>query len=124
MPNRTLLEFSAFVVAALLAASCQRTTDSESAVPHYDNHPPAQAANGDVIGADNKSPQALLAEQGTTSHPAPGWKIDKNGIAYDPKRQPEEGTGATRIQQSHPAARAPAVAPSAAAPAPAPAPQH
>jgi hypothetical protein len=119
MAIRTLLGFPALALAALLASSCQHTTDGDSAVPHYDNHPPAQAANGDVIGADNKSPQALLAEQGTTAHPAPGWKIDKNGIAYDPKRQPEEGTGATRIPEHH--AAAPAAPP---APAPAPAPQQ
>jgi hypothetical protein len=122
MAIRTLLGFPAFALTVLVASSCQRTTDGESAVPHYDNHPPAQAANGDVIGADNKSPQALLAEQGTTSHPAPGWKIDKNGIAYDPKRQPEEGTGATRIPQPHAAASV--VVPPATAPAPAPVPQR
>jgi hypothetical protein len=104
------------LLGAILFASCQRTSDSGAAVPHFDNHPPAQAANGDVIGADNKSPQDLLAEQGTTAHPAPGWKIDKNGIAYDPKRQPPEGKGATRIAQ--PDAGLPAPPATASAPAP------
>jgi hypothetical protein len=85
--------FSGFVLAAACAA--QPTTEL---VRTPDQHPPPRAANGDVIGADNKSPAQTLAEEGTTGHPAPGWKIDKNGVAYDPKRTPTgPEPGATRI---------------------------
>lgn len=85
--------------AALLSVACERPSDTDAAVPRLDNHPPPQTANGEVVGADNKSPQHLLAEQGTTAHPAPGWKINRNGVSYDPKRQPGEAKGATTIAE-------------------------
>ncbi|HTQ04013.1 MAG TPA: hypothetical protein VMI54_09155 [Polyangiaceae bacterium] len=84
---------------ALLTVTCERPSDGGAAAPGLDNNPPAETSDGQVVGADNKSPQHLLAEQGTTAHPAPGWKIDKNGVAYDPKRQPGEGKGATTITE-------------------------
>jgi hypothetical protein len=84
---------------ALLSVTCQRAGDTDVVAPGLDNHPPAQTSDGRVIGADEKSPQHLLAEQGTSAHPAPGWKIDRNGISYDPKRQPGEAKGATTITQ-------------------------
>ncbi len=84
---------------AVLVASCERPSDTDAAAPRLDNHPPAQTSNGEVVGADNKSPQHALAEQGTTAHPAPGWKIDKNGVSYDPRREPSENNGATKISE-------------------------
>jgi hypothetical protein len=87
------------VVTALVGASCERPSDTEATTPGVDHHPPAQTSDGRVVGADDKSPQHLLAEQGTTAHPAPGWKIDKNGVAYDPKRRAGEGKGATTIAE-------------------------
>jgi len=90
---------SLLVIAALLFASCERPSDTGAATPGLDQNPPAQTSDGRVVGADDKSPQHLLAEQGTTAHPAPGWKIDRNGVAYDPKRGPSEAKGATRISE-------------------------
>jgi len=103
--------------ALFLASMCQRTNDGSAAVPHLDNHPPAETSDGRTVGADDKSPQHLLAEQGTSSHPAPGWKIGPNGVSYDPKRSPDEPKGATKITlpdagvQTVPPASAPVVAP-------------
>jgi hypothetical protein len=88
---------SLLVLAAFLGASCERPSDTGAATPGLDQNPPAQTSDGRVVGADDKSPQHLLAEQGTTAHPAPGWKIDRNGVAYDPKRGPGEAKGATTI---------------------------
>jgi hypothetical protein len=97
----------------LLASTCQHEPGTGPAVPRVDNHPPAQTADGHVVGADEKSPQHLLAEQGTTAHLAPGWRIDKNGIAYDPKRQPgTESKGSTKIV--HPDAGVETVRPASA----------
>jgi hypothetical protein len=90
---------SLLVLAALFGASCERPSDTDAVTPGLDHHPPAQTSDGRVVGADGKSPQHLLAEQGTTAHPAPGWKIDRNGIAYDPKRGPGEAKGATKIAE-------------------------
>ncbi len=87
------------VVSALVGASCERPSDTGAVTPGTDHHPPAQTSDGRVVGADDKSPQHLLAEQGTTAHPAPGWKIDRNGVAYDPKRRAGEGKGATKIAE-------------------------
>jgi hypothetical protein len=38
------------------------------------------------VGADGKDPSALLEEQGTTDHPAPGWTLDEDGLKYNPRR--------------------------------------
>jgi len=105
------------VGALFLASTCQRANDGSAAVPHLDNHPPAETSDGRTVGADDKSPQRLLAEQGTSSHPAAGWKIGPNGVSYDPKRSPDEPKGSTKIvlpdagAQTVAPARAPVVAP-------------
>ena len=117
MAARRLARMPALGAVLLLASTCQRTTDSGSAVPHLDNHPPAETSDGRTVGADDKSPQHLLAEQGTSAHPAPGWKIGPGGVSYDPKRAPDEAKGATRIMlpdagvATVPPAAAPVVAP-------------
>lgn len=113
MAARKLSQLPAIASVLLLASTCQHQPGTGPAVPRVDNHPPAQTADGHVVGADEKSPQHLLAEQGTTAHPAPGWKIDKNGVAYDPKRQPAtEGKGSTKIV--HPDAGVETVRPASA----------
>jgi hypothetical protein len=95
--RRLVRQSSVFVAVALLAASCERPSSSGAVTPGVDHHPPARTSDGRVVGADDKSPQHLLAEQGTTAHPAPGWKIDRNGVSYDPKRGTNEAKGATTI---------------------------
>jgi hypothetical protein len=99
MAPRTLLQLCLLAPVAFLASTCERPSDGGAAVPRLDNHPPAQTSDGRIVGADNKSPQELLAEQGTSAHPAPGWKIDKHGVAYDPKRESGEPKGSTKIAQ-------------------------
>jgi len=49
--------------------------------------PAARTADGDVVGADRESPSDKLSEGPSNAGPAPGWKVDKNGAAYDPKRR-------------------------------------
>jgi hypothetical protein len=97
MAPRRLARMPALGAVLLLASTCQRPSDGGAAVPQLDNHPPAETSDGRVVGADDKSPQQLLAEQGTSAHPAPGWKIGPNGVSYDPKRSSDETKGATRI---------------------------
>jgi hypothetical protein len=117
MTAQRLVRVPVLVAALFLASTCQRTNDGGAAVPHLDNHPPAETSDGRTVGADDKSPQHLLAEQGTSSHPAPGWKIGPNGVSYDPKRSPDEAKGATKIvlpdagAETVPPAAAPVVAP-------------
>lgn len=117
MTVRRLTRLPALGAVLLLASTCQRTSDSSAAVPHLDNHPPAETSDGRIVGADDKSPQHLLAEEGTTAHPAPGWKIGPNGVSYDPKRSPDETKGSTKIVlpdagvETVPPAPAPVVAP-------------
>jgi len=80
-----------------LALSCQRPSDAEVQAPGPDSHPPPQTSDGRVVGADGKSPAQALAEQPTTAHPAPGWKLDRDGVSYDPKRPTVEDRGSTRL---------------------------
>lgn len=94
-----VLRSLALIFVALLVQSCERPSDADAASPGLDNHPPAQTSDGRAVGADDKSPQHQLAEEGTTAHPAPGWKVDSHGISYDPKRGPTEGKGATTISE-------------------------
>jgi hypothetical protein len=117
MTTRRLARVTALGALLLVASTCQRPNDGSAAVPHLDDHPPAQTSDGRTVGADDKSPQHLLAEQGTSAHPAPGWKIGPNGVSYDPKRSPDEPKGATKITlpdagvETVPPAAAPVVAP-------------
>jgi hypothetical protein len=117
MSTTRLARVPVLVAALFVTSTCQRTSDGGAAVPHLDNHPAAQTSDGRTVGADDKSPQHLLAEQGTSSHPAPGWKVGPNGVSYDPKRSPDEPKGATKIMlpdagvETVPPAEAPVVAP-------------
>jgi hypothetical protein len=88
----------ALVGACWLAFACAPAS-SGAIVPKGEGVPPPHTADGRVVGADNKSPQQLLSEQGTTAHAAPGWKVDKKGVSYDPKRAPGgPDQGATRLE--------------------------
>lgn len=77
-----------FASVLFVAMACQRPSGEPVQSPKSDSLPPPQTSDGRVVGADNKSPSQTLAEQGTTAHPAPGWKVGPNGVSYDPKRQP------------------------------------
>jgi len=82
-----------------LAAACQKPTEGLVVAPNVDRHPPPQSSDGQVIGADQKSPQRTLAEGVTTDHLAPGWKADEHGLEYDPKRDPAgSDPGSTRLE--------------------------
>lgn len=76
-------------VAAIFALGCSAQSEAQGPVrsPSRDYpHEPPRTADGQVVGADNKAPAALLEEQGTSDGPAPGWTIDEHGVDYDPKR--------------------------------------
>jgi hypothetical protein len=81
---------------AVLAIACVRATEGAPEAPKSDGHPPPQTSDGRVLGADDKSPERALAEQPTTAHPAPGWKLEPDGLSYDPKRPPVDDKGSTR----------------------------
>lgn len=73
------------VGALLLAVACapQQPTDGPVRSPSNDYpHPPAQTADGMVVGADNKPADVLMEEQRSGS----GWTIGEEGVSYDPKR--------------------------------------
>lgn len=75
--------------AVAIAFGCARPTEGVVVAPNIDRHPPPQsAADGEVIGADRKSPEHSLAEGASTDHLAPGWKADEQGLEYDPKCDP------------------------------------
>jgi hypothetical protein len=80
---------------AMLAFACSRATEGAAEAPKSDGSPPPQTSDGRVVGADDKSPERALAEQPTTSGPAPGWKLEPDGLSYDPKRPPVEDKGST-----------------------------
>lgn len=75
--------------AALVTAfACARPGEGVVVAPNIDRHPPPQSSDGEVIGANRKSPERSLAEGVSTDHLAPGWKADEKGLEYDPKRDP------------------------------------
>jgi hypothetical protein len=90
MPARSSLRLVVQVAGAAvaIASGCARPTEGVVVAPHVDRHPPAQSADGEVIGADRKSPEHSLAEGVSTDHLAPGWKADEDGLEYAPKRDP------------------------------------
>ncbi len=56
--------------------------------PSLDYQEPAtRTADGDTVGADHAAPSDTLGEGPTNAAAAPGWKVDKSGAAYDPKRR-------------------------------------
>ena len=75
-------------VAIAIALGCTRPMEGVVVAPNVDRHPPPQSADGQVIGANQKSPERSLAEGVTTDHLAPGWKGDEHGLEYDSKRDP------------------------------------
>ena len=96
---RVALALAGSLVVLVAAASCQRPGEGVVVAPNVDRHPPPQSADGQVIGADRKSPERTLAEGVTTDHLAPGWKADEHGLEYDPKRDPAgSDPGSTRLE--------------------------
>ena len=85
------------ICVAALASACSRPSDAEVQAPAPDRHPPPQTSDGRVVGADGKSPAQTLAEQPSTAHPAPGWKLERDGVSYDPKRPTVEDRGSTHL---------------------------
>jgi hypothetical protein len=83
---RLVVQFVGAAVA--IAFGCARPTEGVVVAPRVDAHPPPESANGEVIGADQKSPDRSLAEGVSTDHLAPGWKADEHGVGYEPKRDP------------------------------------
>jgi len=47
--------------------------------------PPPTTSDGEVVGADRRAPADKLAEGPTNSGAAPGWKVNSQGVTYDPK---------------------------------------
>jgi len=75
-------------------------TQSVVVAPSIDRHPPPQSSDGEVIGANRKSPERSLAEGASSDHLAPGWKADERGLEYDPKRDPAPpDQGSTRLSR-------------------------
>jgi hypothetical protein len=81
-----------FISAALglsFATGCLETSGSGPAPlrsPSNDYRPPPPTtSDGQVVGADRRSPADKLAEGPSNSGAAPGWKLDSKGISYDPK---------------------------------------
>jgi hypothetical protein len=75
------------LLALVASAACAGPEDAPVRSPARDYRPePVRTADGQVLGADGKDPSALLEEQGTTDHAAPGWTLDEEGLKYDPKR--------------------------------------
>src|SRR5690554_5281876 len=75
---------------AALGAATGCTPSSSGAAPArspaYDYQPPAPAtADGDVVGADRRSPGDTMAEGATTAGPAPGWSVEDGKLRHDPK---------------------------------------
>jgi hypothetical protein len=82
---------------AALAYACRPPGEEAIEAPKVERHPPPHTSDGRVVGADDKSPERSLAEQPTTSGPATGWKLEPDGVSYDPKRSTGEDKGSTRI---------------------------
>jgi hypothetical protein len=87
------------VVAVFVA--CAGPEDAPVRSPARDYRPePVRTSDGQVLGADGKDPSALLEEQGTTDHAAPGWTLDEDGLKYDPKR-PAGHSDAAAVPPEH-----------------------
>lgn len=81
-----------------VAAACTAAPQPLVIAP-VDRHPPPQTADGEVVGADRKSPERAMAEGATSGHLAPGWTAGDKGLKYDPKRDPRgPDEGATRLE--------------------------
>jgi hypothetical protein len=80
-------------------AACSGAPQPVLAAP-VDRDPAQQTSNGEVLGADQKSPERALAEGATTGHLAPGWTAGGDqGLKYDPKRDPTgPDPGSTRLE--------------------------
>jgi hypothetical protein len=50
--------------------------------------PPSRTSDGQVVGADNVTPDEKLEQgprAGSDEQLSPGWKADEKGLHYDPK---------------------------------------
>ena len=85
----------------LVFGACAQSGAAPLRSPALDYQAPAaRTADGDVVGADREAPSDKLSEGPSNAGVAPGWKVDKNGVAYDPKRHVG---GTTEPPQSAPA---------------------
>lgn len=85
----SLSELGYLVVAVGLLQACAAPQDKEAPLrsPTRDYpHPPPTTSDGEVVGAEGKTPADRLAEGPTNEGPAPGWKADEKGIRYDSRR--------------------------------------
>jgi hypothetical protein len=76
---------------ALVLLACQGRSEQgpKARSPTLDYQPPAPTtADGRTVGADNVRPADKLEEGprvGSENRLAPGWKVNKQGLSYDPK---------------------------------------
>ena len=77
----------ASVVGWFLVTGCLETSGTAPLrSPSHDYRPPPPTtSDGQVLGADRKPPADKLAEGPSNQGAAPGWKLDSNGISYDPR---------------------------------------
>lgn len=81
----------ALVIAAALVGCAASGQDAPVRSPTRDYQPPAaRTSDGLVVGADGVDPRDRLEEGpriGNEPALAPGWKVDKKGLAYDPEER-------------------------------------
>jgi hypothetical protein len=94
-----VLQASRVLLAILLASACSSNPDGPVRSPARDYPPqPTRTSDGQVLGADGKTPDALLEESATTDHLAPGWTADEHGLKYNPTR-PAGATDETGVPE-------------------------
>jgi hypothetical protein len=84
------------------AVGCQATHSTRATVtrsPSLDyDRPPPTTADGQTIGANAAAPDDQLQQGlriGNKSSLAPGWKLNRSGLTYDPRQRVG---GATYVQ--------------------------
>jgi hypothetical protein len=75
-------------VSLCLALACSgRSTNDAARSPALDyTDPPRSANDGEPIGANRQDPNDTLAGSATTSHLAPGWKIEDGKLRRERER--------------------------------------
>ena len=75
-------------IACLLLVACGSRAGGPVRSPALDYSAPAPTtSDGHTVGADNRGPSDKLHEGASSSGPAPGWDLNKDGLSQDPKRR-------------------------------------
>jgi hypothetical protein len=75
------------VLVCLMSVACGGSGSGILRSPSTDYQAPAPTtADGDTVGADQTGPGDKLHQGVSSAAMAPGWRGNKDGIAYDPKQ--------------------------------------